>query len=55
MIRLNGHRVLAVLALLLMAGTVSGCGCGPLGLGWCGRGGGYYGGGGGFRGPEGPR
>ena len=41
------NRLFVVLVLLLTAGTLSGCGCGPLGLGWC-RGGGYYGGGGGW-------
>ncbi|MFC0408237.1 hypothetical protein [Roseomonas elaeocarpi] len=34
----NRSRVFAVLALILTAGSLAGCGCGPLGLSWCGGG-----------------
>ena len=57
-------RILGLLALALVAGSLSGCGCGPLGLSWCGgpgggpggSPGGYGGGpgGGGFPGGGGP-
>lgn len=40
----NKRRLLGVLALVLLAGSLSACGCGPLGLNWCG---GYGGPGGG--------
>lgn len=47
-------QLLTILALLLSATSLSACGCGPLGLHYCGGGyggghggGGYYGGGGG--------
>ena len=36
----NRHRICGLLALLLAVGSLSGCGCGPLGLRWCH--GGYY-------------
>jgi len=40
------RRLIGVMALMLAATTLSGCGCGPFGAGWCGRhgGGGYDGG-----------
>ena len=45
MTRPTRKRIVAVLALLLSAGTLSACGCGPLGLHRCyGDGGGYHGG-----------
>lgn len=54
MTRPTRKRIVALLALLLTAGTLSACGCGPLGLYGCGYGyGGYHGGGGygeGYRG-----
>ncbi len=44
MVRATRKRVLALLMLLLTAGTLSACGCGPLGLHRCyGYRGGYYG------------
>ena len=49
MLKLNKHRIFVALALLLAAGTLSGCGCGPFGLRWCGRGGFHDGGYGGER------
>ncbi|MGI4975381.1 MAG: hypothetical protein ACRYG6_00410 [Janthinobacterium lividum] len=53
MTRPTRKRIIAVLALLLSAGTLSACGCGPLGLRVCrgyGYGGGYHGGYGGYGG-----
>ena len=44
------NRILGVLALMLAATTVAGCGCGQFGLSWCHGHGGYYG-----RGPGGWR
>lgn len=44
-------QILTVLALLLSATSLSACGCGPLGLAWCGRGGER---GGGYEGSRGP-
>jgi hypothetical protein len=44
MTRPTRKRIVALLALLLTAGTLSACGCGPLGLYGC------YGYGGGYRG-----
>ena len=49
MTRPTRKRITAVLCLLLAAGTLSACGCGPLGLYGCG-GYGYGGGYGGYRG-----
>ena len=43
----SAKQAFTVLALFLCATTLSACGCGPLGLRWCGRGGEHgYGGGG---------
>ena len=39
----SAKQVFTVLALLLSATTLSACGCGPLGLRWCGRDGGHGG------------
>ena len=52
---LSFKRVFAVLALLLAAGSLTACGCGPLGLNYCGGGGGYSHGGGGHGGGYGGR
>lgn len=42
----RSRRLFGVMALMLAATTLSGCGCGPFGAGYCGRhgGGGYDGG-----------
>lgn len=44
MVRPTRKRLATLMALLLASATLSGCGCGPLGLRWC-HGGGYYHGG----------
>ncbi len=45
MTRPTRKRIVALLALLLTAGSLSACGCGPLGLHYCRGGyGGYHGG-----------
>ena len=42
MTKRHTNRILGALALMLVATTLTGCGCGPFGLSWCHRHDGYY-------------